>query len=74
VATIPVPTNSPRPKASRYTTGSSTLEKVVDFQYVRKFATSRLMIPVMAAGSSRLMAEAPGSAGWAPTLTPLPLP
>ena len=47
VATIPVPTNStysspstlfttvapsPRPNASRYTTGSSTLEKVVDFQ------------------------------------------
>ena len=35
--------------------GSSTLENVVAFQKVRKFATSRLITPVMAAGSSRLI-------------------
>ena len=35
--------------------GSSTLEKVVAFQNVRKFATSRLITPVIAAGSSRLI-------------------
>ena len=33
--------------------GSSTLEKVVAFQKVRKFATSRLITPAIAAGSSR---------------------
>ena len=35
--------------------GSSTLENVVAFQNVRKFATSRLITPVIAAGSSRLI-------------------
>ena len=35
--------------------GSSTLENVVAFQNVRKFATSRLITPVMAAGSSLLI-------------------
>src|SRR5918992_1346550 len=72
VATMPVPTNStysspstrstivapsPMPNASRYTIGSSTLENVVAFQKVRKFATSRLMTPPMAAGSSLFIAE-----------------
>src|SRR3954453_15568293 len=67
VATIPVPTNwtysspstlsttvapSPSPNARRYTTGSTTLENVLDFQNDRKFATSRLITPAMAAGSS----------------------
>ena len=33
--------------------GSRTLENVVAFQKVRKFATSRLITPAMAAGSSR---------------------
>ena len=34
--------------------GSRTLENVVAFQKVRKFATSRLITPAMAAGSRRL--------------------
>src|SRR3954449_367029 len=38
------------------------LEKVVAFQNVRKLATSRLMTPPMAAGSKRLIAQAPGGA------------
>ena len=78
VATMPVPTNctysmpstssttvapSPSPNASRYTTGSRTLEKVVDFQKVRKFATSRLMMPPIAAGSRRLMGRGAASDG-----------
>ena len=35
--------------------GSSRAEKVVAFQKVRKFATSRLITPVIAAGSRRRM-------------------
>ena len=35
--------------------GSSTLEKVVAFQKVRKLATSRLITPASAARSSRLV-------------------
>ena len=47
--------------------GGETHHSVVAFQKVRKFATSRLITPPIAAGSSRRMAEAPGSAGCAPT-------
>ncbi len=35
-------------------TGSTTLEKALLFQKVRKLATSRLITPPIAAGSSRL--------------------
>ena len=42
--------------------GSSTLENVVAFQNVRKFATSRLITPVIAAGSSlRIVAHSASS-------------